>query len=149
MEGIDGVTHFHDPGLEVSGGELTEGLAGDTQVCRAFLEAASGENCACFDIPSFVTLNQNEAFVRRDRGNSAHQLRSFGLGLLIGLHFFGLREDSARGESHGGEHGQPEESTEFHEVNLDEMSENETPELLKAAHLESSDFDSSGAASKI
>lgn len=65
MLGINRVTHLDRAGLEVGGGEFAELFARRSQVGGPVIQASSGEDSAGFDLPSAVTLNQYEAFVRR------------------------------------------------------------------------------------
>ena len=78
MAGIDGITHFDESGLEIRGGKLAERFARGEQIGAASIGSTSGENGAGFDNPPSVTLNQDEAFVGRNRGNPADELGGLG-----------------------------------------------------------------------
>ena len=118
MAGIDGVTHFYMAGLDVSGGELAEEFAGRKQVGGASLRPARGENCAGHDCQVSVTLNQNEAFVRRDGSDSADEFRGLGGGLCLGWWGFGGLEHSAGGERRAGAGTDPKHHQGFHGISL-------------------------------
>ena len=118
VAGIDGIAHFDEAGLEVGGGELAEGFAGDEEVGGALAGAAGSQNGAGFDLPRAVTLNQDEAFVGRDRGDPADQLRRFRGGLVLGFMGRVGGEDRTGAENRAGEGGEPQDGAGVHGINL-------------------------------
>lgn len=101
--GVDGVADFDESGLDVSGGELAEGLAGDQKICGAVVVAAGGENCSRLDIPATVTLDEDEAFVGGDGGDASDEFGSL-RGGGRGFRFGGFVRTV--GEEDGGEDGE-------------------------------------------
>ncbi len=83
---VDGVADFDGAGLEVCGGVLGDGFAGDEEVCGAFIGAAGGEDGAGGDFPFAVALDEDEGAVGGDGGYAADELGAWG---FFGFFVFG------------------------------------------------------------
>ncbi len=101
MPGIDRIADFQSARFEVSGGELVERFSGDEQVCGSVILATGGKNRTCFDIPLPETLNENEAFVGWNRGNTADKFRRIGFRFFLRVFGFSGFEHSAGHEGAG------------------------------------------------
>ena len=115
MLGIDRITHLQSAGLEVCGGKLSERFAGRPEVGSPVVRPPGSENGAGLDVPFFVGLDQNEAFVGWDRGDPADELGGCGSGFFLGVFFLLVLEKPTGGE---GEAGQNQNDGGFHEISL-------------------------------
>ena len=108
MSGIDRISDFQSARFKVRCGELAERFPGDEQVRGPVVFATGGKNRPCLDHPLPITLNEDEAFVGRDRGDAADEFRWIGLRFFRRIFGFCGFEQSAGREGAGKKRDDPE-----------------------------------------
>lgn len=92
MVNVNGIPESDGAGLNVRGGEFTQFFTGGADVSGPVVGSPGGQDLASGAFPIAITLDQDEALVRWNGGDSANQGWGFSLGFFRRFfHRFGLR----------------------------------------------------------
>lgn len=112
---IDGVADSGVARLEVGGGVLIDGFAGDAEVGGAAVGAAGGEDGAGGDLPRAVAFDEDEVAVGWDRGDAPDEGEAGRAALTVVV---GARRACRAGDDAGGECEREQVPGECHAGNL-------------------------------